>query len=266
MNQKKNQEGFNPLDTPVSDPSDNLVNDYSELIEQEAFLGDTPYPTIIEGIKEQFDDYIGTEDRTDYVDTFFTQLATSYETAENDDEEDHKQEIREALDRIRDDFIDTFAEQLRSRLMITITAIEDEERDYDSIESTIRLLYPFFILEAKKTMMSVIKYDIMQNLKGLDLNDERYFQRVKVLMGNYSPLFSTMGPQEFLKLANNPEISWLFNTGAVSGNFLRKYSPKFYRNDEFMVDIINEVTLTYAFAKEAKNTIQGGTASEQSSQ
>ena len=44
MNRSQSQEGFNPLDQQTVDPSDNLVNDYSELIEQEAFIGGVHNP------------------------------------------------------------------------------------------------------------------------------------------------------------------------------------------------------------------------------
>lgn len=257
MNRSQSQEGFNPLDQQTVDPSDNLVNDYSELIEQEAFIGEVPYPTIVEGIQGQFDDYIGTEDRTDYVDIFFTQLENSYKAAEEDEEEIHQQEIREALDRIRDDFIDTIAEQLQTRLTISISAIESEERDYDAIEWAVRQLYTFFILEAKQTMMTVIKYDVTRILKDVNLDGDEYFKRVNVLMNNYSPLFSTMGPNDFLQLTGNTDIIDMYDNGTISGNFLRKYSPKFYAHEEFEVEVINEITLTYGFAREAKAAIAG---------
>lgn len=254
MADKINQEGINPLDSPYDDSHDNLVNDYSELMEHEAFLGDTPYPTIIESIKDQFDNYVGMEDRTDYVDIFYEQLHLSYNTARADDDKPHPEELVEALDRIHEDFIATMQEQFQSRLTLTIMPLEAEDRDLDEVEMIIRKLYEYFIIGARNNFISVIKNDIIATLPPIvnDSSSDEYFQRIKNKMTCYSPLFSTIDPQKFLKLSDAKHIAKLFNEGKVVGNFLRKYSPKFYRNDDFQVEVINEVAITHGFLSDIK--------------
>lgn len=256
MADKKNQEGTTPLDEIV-DSSDNLVNDYSELIETEVFIGDIPYPTIIENIKTQFDDYVNIQDETNYVDIFYEQLHASY-LAITESEDVNQDDMVQALDRIRDDFIDTMKEQFTSRLTITIMALESEEYDLEEIEYDIRQLYDYFILGARKNFIQVITTDVLRQVGNRITDDRVWFQKMDIMMRNYSPLFCTMTPDDFLKYSNTAEqIIELYNTGKIGGNFLRKYSPKFYRNEEFQVEVVNEVTMMYAFQNDLKKEMNG---------
>ena len=111
--------------------------DYTELIEQEAFIGDTPYETIIEGIQDQFRNYISTEDRENYVNIFYNQLQNSYKAI--DDEEEHPQELRDALEKIHTNFVTEMNELFNRRLMLHFTCIEEEDIDYDELEYEFRL-------------------------------------------------------------------------------------------------------------------------------
>ena len=61
-------------------------------------------------------------------------------------------------------------------------------------------------------------------------------------MSLYTPLL-TMTPTEFLKYRGDDDITDLFENGVVSGNFLIKYSPKLYANDEFQVELINHIVM-----------------------
>jgi hypothetical protein len=224
-----------------------IAVDYSEIITDQVFLGNIPYASIIEGLTEQFNDYIKLEDDTDYVDAFYTQLHLSYNSIEQDDEEFHGTELREALDKIHQSFIDFMATKFQERLTITIRALDAEEYNRDDIERIFRHLYSFFILGAKANFTTVITADTLRYLGEKNLDDDTFFKKVNHHMGYYTPLFKTMGPMEFLKYANATEIIALYETGQIGGNFLRKYSPKFYQNTEFLVDVINQITIAQNF-------------------
>lgn len=243
-----NQEDINnPLDDQSF--SDTLI-DYSEMIAESAFVGEYPFNTIKESIENQFNDYIDMDDRINYVDIFYEQLNNSYEIVRNDDGEEHPMEIIEALDKIKSSFIEMILELFDMRLMIHIQ-IEDLTSD-DEIEFVIRRLYEFFILGARENFKTVISKDILAKVGNIE-SDKEYFKAIKDSLWNYSPLIICMGADRFLQLRGDNEIQYIFNENKATGNFLRKYSPKFYDNEEFEVEIINHITLLNQFKEEIIN-------------
>ena len=128
--------------------------------------------------------------------------------------------------------------------------LESESLDYDDLEFIIRRLYEFFILGAKNNFKVVIATDINARFKDVTEDDNAYFKQLQELMLLYSPLLTSIKPTEFLKIRGDMEIAELFDNGQVVGNFLRKYSPKFYQNEEFQVEVINYVTMTGQLGKE----------------
>ena len=240
---------FDVQNDPEISASD-VAMDYSELIEQEAFLGETPFNTILEGLEEQFNDYIKMEDETNYVDVFYTQLHQSYQAIHDDPGEEHPGELKEALDRIHQGFIDFMSTKFDLRLSITIVDLENEDYSRDDIEYQIRRLYEFFILGAKQNFTVVITVDVIKRLGSERMNDDEYFKRIQELLPQYSPLFVTIGPMEFLQIRNDQEIIELFENNRVTGNFLRKYSPKFYANPDYEVDVVNNITIAQNFRED----------------
>jgi len=73
-------------------------------------------------------------------------------------------------------------------------------------------------------------------------DDKEYFTKVNELIDSFNPLFTSIGPIEFLKYSKDEDMLDLVESNKVIGNFLRKYSPKLYQNDEFKIDIINNIT------------------------
>lgn len=217
--------------------------DYSEIIADSAFLGDFPFSSITEGIETQFNDYINMEDKNNYVDIFYDQLHASYEEATKDPE--HPQELKDALDKILDTFIDNITQLFAKRLTITINAVEAEDIDQDEVELVLRRLYEFFILGARENFKVVIAADINYKTfnEKVEDNDAEFFNKIERLLSHYSPLILEIGPMEFLKYRGDEEIYGLFESGKVNGNFLRKYSPKLYQNEEFKVELINHIVI-----------------------
>ena len=58
---------------------------------------------------------------------------------------------------------------------------------------------------------------------------------------------------EFLKYRGDQEIIQFFENGKVVGNFLRKYTPKLYQNEEFEVELINYITMVQQSKEEVFN-------------
>lgn len=243
---------IDPNDIQQEEPSRaDIPATYEDTIRHNAFKSPMPLDAILEGIENQFDDYIGTEDRQDYVDMFYDALAESYKVA-NDDTELFQEDVIHVLNEIQDKFTDKLVELFKTRLTLTISDIESDSYDQDDIEFIIRKLYEFFILNAKNNFKVTIAADIKQRL-GIIKDSREYFKNLRALLIHYSPLITTFGPMEFLKYRGDQDIIEFFNDGKVVGNFLRKYSPKLYQNEEFEVELINYITMVQQINQEVFN-------------
>lgn len=249
-------------DSEVDSVNYDQPSDFTELIEDNALIGDTPFDTIIDGLKEQFTDYINIEDKTNYVDIFYKELYESYIEHSAEDEE-HPQEYKEILDKMQQNFVDFMAEMFKTKLTISVPVFEDGSYDEDD-EFMIKNLYEFFILGARENFKIVITKDILSKLPQNITDDDQFFNTVNRMIMNYNPLLP-MGAQEFLTLRNSLSIKELFNSNKVIGNFLRKYTPKLYQNEEFVIELLNYITVLYDCASAIKNnqTTNGGTNNEQ---
>lgn len=244
---------FQPLSAMEDQSNADLPITHADVVKENVFIGSTPLDVIMEGIETQFEDYINMEDKSNYVDIFYDQLHASYEAA-NDDTETFKEDMIKMLDDIQQKFIDKMVELFRVRLTITITDVESESIDLDDLEFTIRRLYEFFILGARNNFKVVIASDAKARA-AQSIHDHRAYMKLinNLMTGSYSPLITTFGPMEFLKYRGDQEMIQLFETGKVAGNFLRKYSPKFYKNEEFEVEVINYITMIQQIKEEVFN-------------
>ncbi len=224
----------NLQEVPVGDLA---YADYTDIIRESAFAGPYPIEAILDGLHEQFQDYINISDTNNYVDIFYNQLAISYEAAEANERELYVKEVKEAIDDKYVQFISTIKKLFDTRLTITISALEDEKIYDNDLEATIRQLYEFFILGARSNFKIVISRDLEKKTNYLDL------PTLTERLHDYSPLISTLTPEEFLELRGNTNIKQLFENGVFNGNFLRKYSPKLYQNDGLCVEIVNHTTM-----------------------
>lgn len=224
--------------------------DYSELIEKEAFIGEFSFDVIKEGIETQFNNYVSLDDTTNYVEAFYSQLHQSYEAVELDEEEFHRDELREVLDNINDEFNSFIGKLFEQRLTLTLMDIENEDIDQEDIEYSVSNLYEYFILGARSNFVSAIYQDIKRKLHTLTMDDKEYFNTIREMLKEYSPLIIAMGPMEFIRYNKNDIVRELFDNGRVSGNFLRKYSPKLYDNEDLEVEIINQVTIAQGIRRD----------------
>ena len=226
--------------------------DYTDLMKDAAFLGEYSFDSILDGITDQFENYISTEDRTDYVDIFYNQWRDSVEEAMQD-YEDHPQEKKEILFENYNTFIDTIHRLFRHRLNMNITVLDEETPiDEDDLEILIRRLYEFFVLQARKNFKLILAKKILPKLKKIKEKD--LISQVQDLLEDYNPIITNVVPMDFLKLGKADEIAELFEEGMVTGNFMKKYSPKLYIHDDLELDIINYIVMVY----ELRSEILGG--------
>lgn len=246
MDIDKYQEETSPLDESLL----SKTIDYNSIMQEEAFIGEYPFNAILSGIENQFLDYINLEDDTNYVDIFYDQMSKSRQLLESNDEDDHGMEITEILDNLTDQFIQKMYDLFRLRLMITIECIDSESIDYDKLEGILKVSYNFFILNAKDNFTKVITKDIMKTLPRCN-DDDEYFREVDTQMIRYSPLIMNMKMNEFFDyIPNSEDIKEMFENGDLLGNFLRKYSPKLYENEEFHAELVSNIIILQEFKDE----------------
>lgn len=249
---KLNQQDLaNPVDISgdvkgANDPD--KILDYSKLMQQVYFIGNTPFSTIIEGIKEQFQDYININDTTNYVEVFYRQLFNSYESINNDVSEEYPQEAKDGLNTLHNIFVDTILHLFATRLFISINGVEDMNKN--DLEFIIQRTYEYFIMNAKRNFKTVISTSINGMISETINDDDEYFQQLQSLMELFSPLIQKVTPTEFLQLTGDKEVYDLFTNNRITGNFLRKYTPKLYQNEVFAVEIINYTTMAHLFKEE----------------
>ena len=83
-------------DDMIDDYDDEGVIDQESIAKQIALVGEYPYDTIKDSIKDQFSNYITNEDMTDYVDIFYNELEKSYDLI-NDDNSDMIPKLHEFI-------------------------------------------------------------------------------------------------------------------------------------------------------------------------
>lgn len=215
--------------------------DLQQLLKDTTYVGEVPYTTITESITSQFEDYIGTDDSTDYVDIFYDQLHSSYQQMEDEDE--YHDQKREILNDLQDQFISFMATEFEQRLGITITSVEEEDIRYEEIEDILRECYTYFILSARENFMTAITKDLAPHLTVTEDDNDSSLQEIQTLLLRYSPIITTLTPTQFLQLTDGEAIQGFYEEDAIVGNFLKKYALKLYQYPEFEVKLINNISL-----------------------
>lgn len=223
-------------------PIEEEFTDYVDLRTQNLFVGVYPLDTIYDGIEGQFQDYMNIEDSTNYVDIFYVQLANSITAVKDDENEIHKEGLLNKLDDIKEEFVYKVKELFETRLTISILAEDDESTpEVDEQEIVIRKMYEFFILNARKNFYQAITLHMIGNNNFPEMSDNEFINTIEMKLSEYSPFVTCMTPTSFLNLCNDTDIKEYYEEGKVSGNFLRKYSPKFYQNEDLKVEIITAI-------------------------
>lgn len=232
-----------------------IADDELALTRENVFLGEYPFEVIKESLQKQFEDYINIEDPIDYVAIFYRQMEQSLLVLTYDDEQ-YPTEKKELLDSVYSEFLNFVCDIIHLRLNITIKAYDEGDLYQKGLKETISNIYRFFILSAKNVLRKVILSDVIKVIGNIGEDDQAFFHIVDMKLEDYDPYFVTMDISKFLSYAADDEIYDLFDTNEVSGNFLLKYSPKFYRNDDFKVDVINSIVLYQQFNQDVQRLNQ----------
>lgn len=197
-----------------------------------AFISQMPFEVIIENIETQFEDYINLKDKTNYVEYFLDQLEYSYEYWKNNESEESPEDYRRILDTLYSEFIDTMQALFTQRIGIQITLIEDDHIYEKELRTILTTLYEFFVLNARENCKNVVSY-------LLSKEDVTPFDRDSLLekFGNYSPYLNINCP-DFLKYSGQSFIADCYENFDFSGNFLEKFTPKFYENKDLYDECI----------------------------
>lgn len=226
--------------------------DYTDLISESVFIGEYPPETIHEGLQDQFENYLSTDDHVNYVDVFFKQYRESIQTIENNPD-DHPEERREVLSTILDEFLILIRDLFSQRLNITIILLDDESNNVDDIEVVLRPLYEFFILNARNNFIKVISADVNGKLPSTPMDNKQFIREVNSLLSVYNPIITTIPVDTFLKICGEEDILNMITTNQWTGNFLKKYSPKLYQNDDLVSDIITNIAIIHEIKEELNN-------------
>ena len=218
--------------------------------EEDVFLGKYPLDVILESIENQFNDYINNDDKVDYVDIFYDQYDNSKKELTLDGNEHMISEKLEILEDMKERFVSKMYNLFDLRLAISIIGVDDETTEEDEIELTIRKLYEFFILNAQNNFKLVFRH-ICENAGNIT-DDDQFFREVNRLIDEQSPLLK-ISSDDFFKYCNEDEIIELYKNSMITGNFLTKYSPKLYKNEEFRVELISYITMVQQFKEDILN-------------
>lgn len=223
---------------------------YTEYISPVALVGKYPFEVIIEGLRNQFANYISTEDRNDYVDIFYEEYNNALKLKY---EQDFPEEYTEAVNKYMDNFLAVIYELFSTKLAITLTELDDSAPTSDSVEMSIRKLYTFFILNARDTFKKIITKAVINKIDP-SLDNRAFYAAVRKEIEPYSSAIVIIRPTEFLAMCGETDIINMFNTGIVSGNFLRKYTPRLYKNEEYECELIAHITSIIEYKKDLIST------------
>lgn len=225
-----------------------VFNDSKEnLWLNESFLGEYSIDTIFNGLREQFSNYINTEDHDHYVHIFYKQLNDSYNRNEEVDDE-HLSDRKEYLDTIMNKFRDLMVQLFELHLNISCDNLINA--NYENDVFVFMRLYEFFILQASRNFKTVISADLNANLED-NLTEDQYFYQVQTLLvEEYSPLITTITPINFLRYIGDEDVIEIFESCIVTGNFLTKYTAKLYENESYKIELINSITTYKLFMQE----------------
>ena len=138
--------------------------------------------------------------------------------------------------------------------LLTITSIDDDSDDIEEIESVLRPLYEFFVLNVRNNFIKVISADVNGKLPSTPMDNKMFIKEIRSLLTVYNPIITTLTCETFIKICGEEDILEMFNTtNKWSGNFLKKYSPKLYSNDMLTSDIITNVAIIHNMKEELNN-------------
>lgn len=247
----------NSVDPAIDDTELDEPIPTEEVVTVNAFVGQIPYDVLMEGINNQFTDYIGLEDKTNYVEIFYKQWNESYSSAE-DEYEEHPSEVKDYLDDLKEQFTLNMQSLFNTKLALSIP----DNTEPEQMEIIIHTVYEGLVLNAKKNFMTAITKDVLSKINTqlpANYTDDQWYDTIRSMLEGYSPIVVEIDPDTFLRYIGNDDLFTMYQDGQITGNFLRKYSPRLFQNEEFEIELISNITLT----KDVKEDLYASTTGEQ---
>ena len=231
---------------------------YIELTGRNPLLGEFGWDAIEDSITRQFNNYVDLEDDTNFVDIFYQQYHDSCQKI-YEQEEEYPIERREVLDSTMNSFLYLMRRIFSDRLGLSFVTLENEDGILnDQLEYIIRKAYEFFVLGARRNFKKVIAQDIVNQLRysGFDnAEEEEYFAQALNMLRTYPPLIDSVCVIKFLQYCGDGEIVRMYKYDQITGNFLRKYSPKLYENESLITEIMNYIMSTREFKSKGETPV-----------
>lgn len=227
------------------DPEVDQEFDARKLLAEESFLGQYPFEELLNRLTSQFRNYMSSEDTEHYVDIFYSQLDNSLDSALQATMFD-PDEVREHLENLRDKFVDHLIKLFELYLNLGIEGYDDGSLDDETGRYILTRAYEYFILAARRNFKVAISASVTNRLIREAVTEDKVMIRVsEMIRYDYDPIVTAMTPIEFLKLTGDNEVLKLFETHRLVGNFLVKYTPRLYRHETYMIEVINHITNTW---------------------
>lgn len=226
-----------------------------DVAKENAFRGDYPVEDIFEELANQFSSYVQIDAsyRTNYVEIFFKQLKESMDEIIEEDGDLFEEQI-EYLDIIYNNFIDTISTLFQRRLCISLNFLETNPYDSNAYD-TLSILYKFFILDARKNFKNYFTERALLSMKKSNADPTNLVAAVYNILDDMDhTLIMDEMVENFIRKATDKStadtIYGYFEENIISGNFLIRYSPRFYQNTDLLADIADDVITMYQYHKE----------------
>lgn len=217
---------------------------------QDAWMGSYSLNAIAESIEDQFNNYSHLEDTINYVDIFYDQLDISKEIS-TFEPEINQSDYFNVLNKVENDFISMMLDLFSTKLNIEIVEVDSDNIDYINMRNYIYIIYTYFIINSISNFTEAITNDYLSHNTELDLDDEKLFSKVYSDLDKiYSPII-TFGCDKFLDYTINKSkaLKELWDNTLVTGNFLNKYTPRLYRNEDLHSSITTNIIQSYMLKK-----------------
>ena len=226
-----------------------------DVAKENAFRGDYPLEDIFEGLTNQFSNYIQLDasDRTNYVEIFFKQLKESMDEIIEEDGDLLEEQI-EYLDIVYNYFVDLISTLFQRRLCISLNFLETNPYD-SSTYDMLSILYKFFILDARKNFKTYFTERALIAMKVGNPDQTNLVAAVYDILDDMDHTLIVDGMvEEFIQRVTDKStadtVYGYFEENIISGNFLIRYSPRFYQNTDLLADIADDVITMYQYHKE----------------
>lgn len=218
------------------------ISEYNQMTRERAWLGEYTVEALIELLDGQFSDYIGVDDRNNYVAIFYEQVDTSRRGVY---EEEGKVELNEAIDNIVEEFVAFIMNRFNIRFNVHVTDYESGNFTYAEIRPVIEMLYEFFVINAKRNFIDYFTREIPETMVLMRAGKDDVYKTAEELLELDTPYIRTTDVLGFLRRVGESDLLAMYNSNDLTGNFLAKYSPHLHRHEDLKATILTNASIAY---------------------